>query len=468
MTSLRRRLLIGTVAIAAAMLASSSLLAWLLTRAAMDHEFDSALRTQVRALTTMVSRNQRQLRIEYDAYLMPEYSRDERPELFCFWDYSGNELLRSPALATQVLAVPAATTAQPQVSDRRLPDGRPGRMAVLAFLTPQVESESGDSSSRHHLIVAALRDTLDRDHRLTELALILAAATAIGTAVAVAAMAWLSQLLLRPVSALAGRIATIDADRLTERIGTSGVPAELVPVVARLDDLLGRLDASFSRERSFTADAAHELRTPIAGLRTTLEVGTSRLRPAEEYRTTLGDCLEITVQMQGLVDNLLSLARLEAGQVAVDPQPTVLTDAVADAWKFCSARAAARRLTMTSDLDAVGTVRLDRAKLRLVLANLFDNAVSYADEGGTVAITARLTDDNLALTVSNSGCTLPASAEDLVFDRFWRGDSARSAVGVHCGLGLALCRKLASAQGGTITATIADSRFMVALRLPLR
>ena len=229
MTSLRRRLLIGTVAIAAAVLASSSLLAWLLTRAAMDHEFDSALRTQVRALTTMVIRNQRQLRIEYDAYLMPEYSRDERPELFCFWDYSGNELLRSPALATQVLAVPAATTAQPQVSDRRLPDGRPGRMAVLAFHTPQVESESGDSSSRHHLIVAALRDTLDRDHRLTELALILAAATAIGTAVAVAAMAWLSQLLLRPVSALAGRIATIDADRLTERIGTSGVPAELVP-----------------------------------------------------------------------------------------------------------------------------------------------------------------------------------------------------------------------------------------------
>ena len=75
---------------------------------------------------------------------------------------------------------------------------------------------------------------------------------------------------------------------------------------------------------------------------------------------------------------------------------------------------------------------------------------------------------SLALTVSNSGCTLPASAAAQVFDRFWRGDSARSAVGVHCGLGLALCRKLASAQGGTITATIADGRFTVALHLPLR
>lgn len=467
MFSLRRRLLIGTVAIAAAVLASSSLLAWLLTRAALDHEFDTALRIQVRALTTLVSRDQRRLRIDYDAYLMPEYSRDERPELFCFWSSSGAELLRSPTLATGVLPRPTDATDQPQVRPWQLPDGRPGRLAALTFIARQGDGGSDDRPAGRPLTVAALRDTLDRDHRLTELALILAAATAVGTAVAVAAMAWLARHLLRPVDALAGRIAAIDAERLTERIGTRGVPAELVPVIARLDDLLGRLDASFSRERSFTADAAHELRTPIAGLRTTLEVGASRLRPAEEYRTTLGDCLEITLQMQGLVDNLLSLARLEAGLVAIELQPTVIAEAVADAWKPFVSRAAARRLRIDTDLDAVGTVTLDRAKLHVVLANFFDNAVSYADEGGAVAITAHRAGDMLSLSVANSGCTLPASAAAQVCERFWRGDSARSAVGVHCGLGLALCRKLALAQGGTLAATIVDGHFTVELRLPM-
>lgn len=467
MASLRRRLLTGTVAIAAAVLASSSLLAWLLTRAAMDHEFDTALRTQVRALTTLVSRDQRRLRIDYDAYLMPEYSRDERPELFCFWDASGVELLRSPALAALQLPRPAEAGSQPRIVPCRLPDGRPGRLAVLAFTPSLPEHESGDRPSGRQLTVAALRDTLDRDHRLAGLALILAAATAVGTAVAVAAMAWLTRLLLQPVDALAGRIASIDADRLAERIGPAGVPAELLPVVARLDDLLGRLDASFSRERSFTADAAHELRTPIAGLRTTLEVGASRLRSAEEHRATLGDCLEITLQMQGLVDNLLSLARLEAGQVAVEPQALTLGDAVAEAWKPFVTRAAARRLTMSSDLAGIDTVTLDRGKLRLVLTNLFDNAVSYADEGGTLTLSARRDGGTLSLSVGNSGCALPARMAAHVFDRFWRGESARSAAGVHCGLGLALCRKLATAQGGSITATIADGRFTVELRLPL-
>jgi signal transduction histidine kinase len=466
MTSLRRRLLAGTVAIAAAVLASSSLLAWLLTRAAIDHESDAALATQVRALTTLVSRDQRRLRIEYDAYLMPEYSRDERPELFCFWDATGAELLRSPALAAHRLPPPRDAGARPALSSCTLPDGRPGRIAVLAFAPDRAEEEGAPQRPRRLLTVAALRDTLDRDHRLAGLALILAAATAAGTAVAVAAMALLARHLLRPVDALAGRIAALDAERLAERIGPAGVPAELLPVVARLDDLLGRLDASFSRERSFTADAAHELRTPIAGLRTTLEVGASRLRPAEEHRATLGDCLEITLQMQALVDNLLSLARLEAGLVAVDLQPTVVAEAVAEAWKPFAARAAARRLAVTTDLDAVGSAPLDRAKLRLVLANLFDNAVSYADEGGTVAITARRVDGALALSVANSGCTLPPAAALQVFARFWRGDSARSAAGVHCGLGLALCRKLAVALGGTIAATIATGRFTVELRLP--
>jgi signal transduction histidine kinase len=139
---------------------------------------------------------------------------------------------------------------------------------------------------------------------------------------------------------------------------------------------------------------------------------------------------------------------------------------VNDCWATVNTRANERGLRFSRELPD-GDLPLDRAKLRLVLSNLLDNAVSYADAGGDIRLGARREGHDLILEMSNSGCTLPAAAADQVFARFWRGDTAHSSAGVHCGLGLALCRQLVACQGGTITATISDGRFTVQLRLPL-
>ncbi len=467
MRSLRSQLLIGASLVAMVVLTASSLLAFTLMRSALHREFDTALIAQVRALTALAVRDGKRLRLEYEAYLLPEYAREERPDVFCFWDRHGEVLMRSPGLTAGDLPFASGTLAEPALRDAVLPDGRPGRVAGLSFIPRQLDVEHGSPATGTALTVAAARDSVDRDHQLTVLGVILVAAATSGSLASILLMWWLSGRLLRPLDLLARRIAAITPERLSVRLGDLAMPGELVPIRRCLDELLSRLESAFQRERAFTADAAHELRTPLSGLRTTLEVALSRARPAEDYRQALDESLAISGQLQSLVDNLLALARVEAGLVRIERAPTDVRDLIEACWKVVATRAHARALRCVVAVTGPTTVPLDRAKVHLVLSNLFDNAVTYADEGGDIAITGVIDQARLAVTIANSGCLLPASAAGRVFERFWRGDAAHGAVGLHCGLGLALCQTLVQALGGTITATISDGRFRVTIDLPL-
>ncbi|MBA3698165.1 MAG: GHKL domain-containing protein [Planctomycetes bacterium] len=467
MRSLRAQLLIGASMATMVVLAGSSLLAFALMRTALDREFDAALLAQARATSTMAVREGRRLRVEYDAVLLPEYVSSERPDVFCFWDRDGKELLRSPALQTAGLPLISATVERPALIDQMLPDGRRMRMVAFSFAPRRLGEDRSEPARGQALTLGVARDTTDRDARQTLLAVVLAASTACGSLAALLGLWWLSQRLTRPLELLGRQIAAISADRLADRLGDLGLPSELDPVRAHLDNLLDRLEAAFKRERAFTADAAHELRTPLAGLRTTLEVAVSRERPAADYRQALHDSLEISAQMQALVDNLLALARIEAGQVAIERESTDLAALAEQCWSTVAARAQARGLRHDFALGEVGTIAIDRAKFRLVLGNLLDNAVSYTDTGGDLALQASIANGALHLSVENSGCTLPSDTAGQVFAPFWRGDAAHTAVGVHCGLGLALCQKIIRVMDGDILATIHDGRFRIAVTVPL-
>lgn len=468
MGSLRARLLVGTVAATALLLCGSAALIYVVVRAALYAEFDAALATQAHALTTLVELDGTRLHLEYDAEQLPEYARRERPDYFCFWTADGAVLYRSPSLIGSDLPLPDGDASRPALRDLPLPDGRPGRCAGLAFAPRREASEEERTGPErpHSVTVVVARDTSTIARELTRLALLLGAVSGAAMLAALAAMSWLVAHLLRPVDQFAGRLAGLDADRLHARFGDLRVPAELRPVVARLDDLLGRLEAAFAREKSFTADAAHELRTPLAGLRTTMEVALTRERDAAAYREALADCLTISEQMQALVDNLLSLARLEAGKLTIERRALELEPFIAGCWKPFAAGAATKQLRVSWSLAEGTHPVVDREKLRLVVHNLFDNAVSYADHGGELAVAADLDDGTLRLAVANSGCALPPEQVPRVFDRFWRGDAARSATGIHCGLGLALCRKLIELLGGRIGASVVDGRFAVEVVVP--
>jgi two-component system, OmpR family, heavy metal sensor histidine kinase CusS len=467
MRSLRSQLLIGASLAACVVLLGSSLLTWTLICSALNDEFDVAVLAQARAVAGLATRDGKRLRIVYDAQLLPEYSRLEKPDVFCFRDRHGVVILRSPALIGGDLPQGLGAPQNPMLVDIHLPDGRPARAATFSFTPRPVDEDTLTPAEGHALMVSVARDTIERDHRLAVLGWILFTTMLIGTLAAFIIMWWLSGRLLRPVQALARRIAAIRPQRLSERLSDLQVPSELTPVIARLDDLLARLEEAFARERAFTADAAHELRTPLAGLRTALEVALSRDRSAAEYRSVLIDGLEISGHLQVLIDNLLAMARVEAGHVRVEREPTDVATFIRSIWDNHAAAAHEKQLHSEFSDEKIGDVALDRAKLRLVLTNVFDNAISYTDVGGDLRIATCISNQRLIIVISNSGCTLSGDAIAHVFDRFWRGDSAHSAVGTHCGLGLALCRSLMSLQEGAISATIHDGRFTITIELPI-
>jgi signal transduction histidine kinase len=246
------------------------------------------------------------------------------------------------------------------------------------------------------------------------------------------------------------------------------MPRELAPVVERLNDLLRRLADAFQRERTFTADAAHELRTPLAGLRSTLEVALSRPRESAEYREAMTECLAIVRRTDALVTSLLTLARLEGGQGPAHAEPIALAEAVRDALHPLEVRVAARRLAVNAQVAEDLRVAADRATLGTVLTALLENAAEYANEGGRIDIGAERTGRSVTLRVANTGCHLSDDDVSHVFERFWRGDTSRTDTGVHCGLGLAIVRRAAWSLGGTATASASGDVFTIRIALPLQ
>ena len=308
----------------------------------------------------------------------------------------------------------------------------------------------------HELTIVIARDSSELLARLSGLRWLLIGAGAgtvlIGVGITLATL----HRGLVPLTRVAAEIAALKADDLAAQLSPRGLPSEMAPIVERLNDLLGRVAAAFSRERAFAADAAHELRTPVAGLRTTLEVALATSPSAAEQREALADALHITLQMQSLVENLLTLTRLESGHIAVSDEPIDLAALIDECWRGQRQLAVKRGLKFENRLPEGLTTRSDKTLLGIVFANLLQNASQYTNEGGRVWVDAGVEDGWLTATVANTGCTLARDQLGQVFERFWRGDAARSWTGLHAGLGLALVQRIVTALGGRVEARLSD------------
>jgi len=274
---------------------------------------------------------------------------------------------------------------------------------------------------------------------------------------------------LKPLAALGDEVTRIDSASLGQRLGSAPLPAELQPIAERLNALLARLDESFQRERRFSADLAHELRTPLAELRSAAECAIKwpETRGPETDRETLA----IALQMETLVGHLLALTRAERSQPGGELQSVPLEALLAEVWRSFAARATERQLAVTFSEPgaAAGTaaVRADPALLRAILVNLCDNAVAYATGGGAVSFAIERAGDTVALHIANTTDELAEEDVPRLFDRFWRKDGARTG-GQHLGLGLSLAQNFAQAMGWKLTARLepADGRVVFSLTGP--
>ncbi len=256
---------------------------------------------------------------------------------------------------------------------------------------------------------------------------------------------------LKPVRWISDQIEAVGVADLSDRLATDAVPRELMPIVHRLNDLLCRLQDAFVREKQLTADIAHELRTPVAGLRTTLELADKKLRTTTEYQESVRNCLAVTLHMQAIVENLLILSRLEGNQYKFSGETFRVDLMLAETIEEYAAEISRRNLKLTWNNRSERQLSAPAGAVRLVIRNLLDNAASYTEPEGCVEIALTEDSGNIRLCIANTGSRVAAENAQRVFDRFWRGDEARSLNGLHVGLGLAIVRRIMQAIGGDIT-----------------
>ncbi len=350
-------------------------------------------------------------------------------------------------------------------------DGSPARAIGLRFQPPSPPEGAGAAGRPGRperlvpieLVIAV--DAVELTETLRDLRWLLAIAWAVASLGCAGILALVIRRGLRPVDRLRGQIEDLHEGELDRRVEIPGAPAELTPVIDELNLLLARMRQALEREQAFSAHAAHELRTPLSGLRSTLEVSLSRPRSSAEYREAAELCLEITAQMQILVEDLLDLARLASRPPSAECERLALADVLRECWEPFADEAGRRDLRLAVEIDAALSATADWPLLRRVLGNLLENAVSYADEGTPIEVRAELDGSRLALCIANRAEGAPPDIAEKAFDTFWRADPSRTDTGRHAGLGLALCRRIAEILGGSIEASLREGHFVVRLRL---
>jgi signal transduction histidine kinase len=248
------------------------------------------------------------------------------------------------------------------------------------------------------------------------------------------------------ISAAAARIATGD---LSQRISIAETDSELGRLAEVLNSTFARLQTAFDQQARFTADAAHDLRTPVTVILTQTQSALARERPAEEYRETLEACQRAAQRMRRLIESLLELARLDAGQEPVRRASCDLAQIAGDCLELIRPLAEARGIRIHADL-AAAPCQGDAERLAQVATNLLGNAIDYNHEGGEIRITTAEHRGTATLTVSNTGVGISADELPHVFERFRRADRARQ--GGHTGLGLAIAQAIVLIHGGRIGA----------------
>lgn len=387
-----------------------------------------------------------------------------------------------PVVASLAPPDRSASPFQLSPSDRRLVAAvRSGRRSVL-LPPPQPGLSAVRAHIRHprfaggRLAVVVLGSTRAEDALLADVRRYFLVFIPLALLVAALVGYFLAARSLAPVAAMARQAERIGASNLGERLPVANPGDELGRLAAVLNSLLSRLHDAFEQQRRFMADAAHELRTPVAVIRGEAEVTLAGSAPdSAEYRDALGVVAGESARLSGIVDDLFTLARADAGEVPVRPRPLYLDEVVSETSRAVSTLAAHDHIQLTVDAHEEMPYTGDEALLRRLLMNLLDNAVKYTPPGGRIHVTAGRRGDRYRLTVSDTGPGIPPGDRDRIFQRFHRVDQARTSAPAAearqtgAGLGLPIARWIAEAHGGRLLlaeSTPAGSTFVAELPVP--
>jgi len=252
---------------------------------------------------------------------------------------------------------------------------------------------------------------------------------------------------LRPLTQMTRSVAHMGPTHLKERVAPVGWPRELQPLAVAFDDMLGRLDDSFTRLSQFSADLAHELRTPVANMLGEAQVALTRERSAAEYRETIESAIGECERLSRIVDNLLFVARVDAAREPIARRRFDVRKAVEKIAAFYQTIADDHHITITCSGE--GQIYADPDLFERAVGNLLDNALRFTPANGSIHITLSEHNTDFQVAVSDTGCGIAPEHLPRVFDRFYRAESSRSSDGA--GLGLALVKSILDLHGGSAT-----------------
>jgi len=256
---------------------------------------------------------------------------------------------------------------------------------------------------------------------------------------------------IRPVEEMAATARRISSTHLGERILTEGYPFELASLAGTFNEMLDRLEDSFDRISKFSADIAHDLRTPVNNIRGEADVALARARTIDEYRDALESSLEEAVRLSDLIANLLFLARTESPLMHLRREQVDVADLLNGVQEYYEASAADGGISLSTRFaDRPVIAELDRTLMQRAVGNLVSNAVAHTPSGGSVVLATSSESAVVRIEVADSGIGIPQEALPRVFDRFFRVDPSRSQASGGTGLGLAIVQGIMLLHGGRV------------------
>lgn len=260
---------------------------------------------------------------------------------------------------------------------------------------------------------------------------------------------WIATRALRPIGDISATAARISSGDLSMRIHTADTESELGLLAGDLNHTFAQLQDAFARQAQFTADASHELRTPVAVVLAQTQSALIRERPAVEYREYLEACQRAAKRMRGIIENLLALARLDSADSKSVREPCALDRIARETADLLEPVARERNVHLDFDVSPVRCMA-NAGQLAQVVSNLVSNAIHYNRPDGKVRVRVANESDMAILSVSDTGQGIPPEDLPHIFERFYRVDKSRSAAQGHSGLGLAITKAIVEGHGGTI------------------
>lgn len=453
MMSIRKRLLIRLLAGLGVLWGVVGMTVYLTIRQSLEGEFDAELEAMASEVRHLIPEGRYLQEATPSSYWI-DFFHPGSGLYFEVWDEFFIFSDRSPSLGEGELPRPARFSAEPFIWQFSLDSGERMRGIAQQFaLTPAPETgwmdDPGAEVRRINVVVARDRSRLDQ--RLGVFRMI--------TALIGVLLIPLSFLLVRltvgwgvgPLAAFADDVAEFGAESLDERFQTQGLPEELLPVAQRLNEFLDRLGEGLERERRLNADLAHELRTPVAELKTMAEVALTW--PDKIDSGHFREVLNAATQMQTIVESMLQLARWDRCGEEPDVEPVHLCSFVDACWKPLQEDAARKELHLHRDLPDTLVLETNPSLFRVILANLLANAVEYCPPGGKLDIIGGSEGGRFRLIIGNTVGEVKPDDLSHMFERFWRHDPAR-AEGGHAGLGLPLVQTCARILGLELSSSL--------------